>query len=259
MNAFITGANRGIGRGIARVLADAGYDIAFTYGSAQEEAKEAHAEITAKGSRCFYYQASLENPDVPAEVTRRAISDLGGIDAVICNAALSKFGTVLDGDISLLDYLYALNYRAYILCAREAAKDMIARKSPGNIVFISSTRGDRAYAEDTFYGAMKAALHLSAQSMALELAKHNIRVNSAAPGATEIRGDFSPEQLSRGAFAKNIPLGRRGSPDEVGHLVKYIISPEAGYMTGNIIKLDGGLILPGMPESDELYERLRQD
>jgi NAD(P)-dependent dehydrogenase (short-subunit alcohol dehydrogenase family) len=94
---------------------------------------------------------------------------------------------------------------------------------------------------------MKAALIRSAESMALDMATHGIRVNCVAPGATAVRGSFTPEELSQG-YAKKIPLGRKGTPDEVGCLVRFIASDEAAYMTGNTVKLDGGLILPGMPE-----------
>ena len=248
MNAFVTGASQGIGRGVAKILSDAGYDIAFTYGAAEEEARSLHAEITAKGRRCFFYQASLEKPDVPGEATRRAIADLDGIDAIVCNAGRTIYNDLLHMDPSVLEYLYGLNYRAYLLCAKEAARDMVDRGVRGNIVFITSTRGIRAYPDDAIYGGLKAALNRSAESMALDLAKHGIRVNCVAPGATVVRGGFTEAELAGSPFAKLIPLGRLGTPEGVGYLVKYIISPEAGYMTGNIIKLDGGLILPGTPE-----------
>jgi len=84
----------------------------------------------------------------------------------------------------------------------------------------------------------------------LDLAKHKIRINCVAPGATAVRGNFTPEELSAGYLAPRIPLGRRGTPEEVGYLVRFIASDEAAYMTGNTIKLDGGLILPGIPERD---------
>jgi len=255
MKAFITGGNRGIGRGIARILADAGYDIAFTYGSAEEEAYETKREIIEKGRRCFCYQASLEKPEVPGDITRRAIEDLGGLDAIICNAALSRIRGLMDTDMEMINHLFNLNYRAYLFCAKEAASYMIANGVKGNIVFITSTRGERAYPNDVVYAGLKAGINHSAESLAVELSKHRIRVNCVAPGATAIRGSFTQEDLSKRAFAKQIPLGRMGTPDEVGHLVKYVISPEAGYMTGNIIKLDGGLILPGMTENDAFYEK----
>ena len=252
-NAFVTGGSRGIGRGIIRVLADSGYDIAFTYNSQLNEAETLKAELEKKGRRCFFYQASLQNPDVAEPVTAKAAQELGGIDLLVCNAGLTRHNDLLHLEGQLIDFVYNLNYRSYLLCAKVAANDMVARGKKGNIIFIASTRGIRAYPEDAIYGGMKAALIRSVESMALDMAPHGIRVNCVAPGATAVRGSFTQEELSQGGFAKKIPLGRRGTPDEVGYLVRYIASDEAAYMTGNTIKLDGGLILPGIPEKEQLY------
>jgi NAD(P)-dependent dehydrogenase (short-subunit alcohol dehydrogenase family) len=247
-NAFVTGGSRGIGAGIVSVLSESGYDVAFTYHEMESSAEALKKEVQAKGRRCFCYQASLEQPDVPLEVTARAVKDLGGIDLLVCNAGLTKYNDLINLDPALIELIYGLNYRSYILCSKVAAGDMVSRGIPGNIIFITSTRGIRAYPEDALYGGFKAALNRSAESMALDLAKYKIRVNCVAPGATAVRGNYTPEELSAGTFAPKIPLGRLGTPREVGYLVRYIASEEAAYMTGNIIKLDGGLILPGMEE-----------
>lgn len=252
LKAFVTGASRGIGSGIIEVLADAGYDIAFTYNSNEEEAIEMCDLIKAKGVNCCYFQASLEQHDVAEKVTKQAIEALGGLDLMVCNAGATKFCDGLTMEDDLIDFVYNLDYRSYVICARESAKYMVANGVQGNIIFITSTRGFRAYPGDLLYGGMKAALNRSAESFALDLAKYKIRVNCVAPGNTKVRGEVTPEALSSKPFHKRIPLGRSGTPKEVGYLVKYIASPEAGYMTGNTIKLDGGLILPGMPETDKL-------
>ncbi|MDR2483140.1 MAG: SDR family oxidoreductase [Treponema sp.] len=247
-NAFITGGSRGIGAGIVQVLSESGYDIAFTFHTHEEEAEALRRQVESKGRRCFYYQASLEEREVPAQVSARAIGDLGGVDLLVCNAGLTRHNGLLNLDPDLIDFVYGLNFRSYMLCAKAAANDMAARGVPGNIIFITSTRGIRAYPEDALYGGLKAALNRAAESMALDMAKHRIRVNCVAPGATAVRGNYDPQALAAGTFAPRIPLGRKGTPREVGYLVRYIASDEAAYMTGNTVKLDGGLILPGMPE-----------
>ena len=253
-NAFITGGSRGIGAGIACVLAESGYDIAFTYNTQAEAAGALQNEITAMGARCFYYQASMQEDDIPEKVTARAITDLGGIDLLVCNAGLTRHNTLLTLTKEFIDFVYALNFRSYLLCAKTAAADMVSRGVKGSIIFITSTRSLRAYPEDAIYGGLKSALNRAAESMALDMAQYNIRVNCIAPGATAVRGDLSEEGLKNGAFAERIPLKRKGSPREVGCLVRFIASDEAAYMTGNIVKLDGGLILPGMPEANKKIE-----
>lgn len=246
--AFITGGSRGIGRGIARVLAEAGYDIAITYHTESEEAKSLASEIESTGKKCFYYQASLEQGDIPEKVTKKAIEDLGGIDLLVCNAGITKHNSLLTMDQEFIDFLYGLNYRSYILCSKVAAKYMVDNGIEGNIIFISSTRGKRAYPEDCIYGSLKAGLIRAVESMALEMSQYGIRVNCIAPGATAVRGNFTKDELSGSNFAKKIPAGRLGTPREVGYLVEYLASPRAAYITGETIKIDGGLILPGMPE-----------
>lgn len=246
--AFVTGGSRGIGRGIVEVLAESGYDIAFTYNSKVEDAKNLKTKVEKDGGRCFFYQASMEKEQVPESVTKKASKDLGGIDLLVCCAGLTRHNDLLNLEQSMIDFVYRLNYRAYLMCSKAAALDMVEKKVNGSILFISSTRGLRAYPEDAVYGGMKAALNRTVESMALDLAKYGIRVNSIAPGATAIRGDFTKEELEAGRFAPRIPAGRKGTPREVGYLVKYLASDEAGYITGDVIKIDGGLILPGMEE-----------
>ncbi len=246
--ALITGGSRGIGRGIALVLAEAGYDIAITYKSSLDEARSLKDSVEKLGQACFYYQASLEEKQVAEEVTQQAITDLGGIDLLVCNAGITRYNSLLTVSGDDLDLLYNLNYRSYILAAKVAANFMVEQQVKGNIIFIASTRGIRAYAEDCIYGSLKAALIRATQSIALEMSHYGIRVNCLAPGATATRGNFTMAELSKGNFAKKIPLGRLGTPREVGHLVEYLASDKAAYITGDTIKIDGGLILPGMPE-----------
>ena len=245
---FITGGSRGIGRGIAQVMAESGYDVAVTYNTAKAEADSLVDEISALGRKAFAFQASLERDGVAESVTERAVTALGGIDAMVCNAAVTRHHSVLKLEEDDVTKFFNLVYRSYVMCAKTAANYMVDNNVEGSIVFTTSTRGIRAYPEDILYGGFKAALQRSAQSMALDLAKYRIRVNSIAPGMTAVRGNFTPEELSAGSFPPKIPLGRMGSPREVGYLVDFLCSDKAAYITGNIARIDGGLILPGIPE-----------
>ncbi len=246
--AFITGGSHGIGKGIATVLAKNGYDIAVTYNTRKEGAESLSKIVSEFGAKCFYYQASLEKNGVAREVTAKAIEDLGGIDLLVCNAGYTIFTDVLTLKDEEMDFLFNLNYKSYMNCAHVAANYMVDNKVQGNIIYISSTRGIRSYPDDCVYGGLKAALNRSVEAMALELAPHGIRVNSVAPGATATADNPTMELLTYFDWMKKIPLGRSGTATEVGELVHFLASDSAKYMTGNTVKIDGGLILSGMLE-----------
>ena len=249
--AFITGASRGIGRGIALRLAKHGYDIAFTYLSESHEAESLSKEINKLGRKCFFYQANLEEKEVPEKITNQAIHDLGGIDVLVCNAGKTKFTSIKTLDVDIMDFLYNLNYRSYLLCTKVAANHMIKYKTAGRIIFITSTRGIRSYRNDAIYGSLKAALNRAVESLAIELSDHEITINAVAPGATAVRNNYSDEELKQGHISSLIPLKRKGKPDDVAALVNYLVSDDANYITGQTIKVDGGLILYGPNEDPE--------
>ena len=190
--AIVTGASRGIGRGIIRELAAAGYDIAFSYRTREDEAKEAAEEIRTMGSFAWY------------------------------------------------------------------ARYMKAHEVKGCIINITSSRAERAYPGDCVYGGIKAAVNRASQSMALDLAPYGIRVNCVAPGAICIR---TPEEIKAEgrtelegfweSLGERIPMGRNGTPKDIGRAVVFLASENAAYITGEVLRVDGGLILPGMPEKVE--------
>lgn len=247
--AFITGGSRGIGRGIAAVLASHGFDIAFTYSTALDEAKSLCAEIESMGRRCFYYQASLELPDVPTAVTKIAIADLGRLDVLVNNAGITRHNRIPDTTAEFIDFVYGLNFRNAILCSAVASKHMLENGIKGNIINITSSRGERGYPTDSIYGGFKAALKRSTESMALELSSAGIRVNAVAPGMTRVRGDnINDPEAPEDGWVSKIPLGRSGTPREVGHAIAFLVSDKAAYITGISLRIDGGLIIPGMPE-----------
>lgn len=245
--ALVTGGSSGIGQGIAEVLAEEGYDIAITYGKNPDGADKTKCAIEALGRKCFVYQASMHEADVPERVVKQAIADLGHLDLLVDNAGKSPFKTLLLSTAEDMDYLYGLNYRGYLLAAGAAARHMVLNGIKGSIIFITSSRAERAYPYDFLYGGLKAALKRSCESLALELSPFGIRVNCVAPGATQIREEWDGKHDS---FAARIPAGRLGTPRENGQLVAYLASEKASYITGVTVRVDGGLILPGMPEWD---------
>lgn len=249
--ALVTGGSSNIGQGIAIVLAEHGYDVAITYANRLEGALETKRQIEALGRKCFYYEAHLEKPEEPERIVNMAHKDLGRLDVMVCNAGRDTRNSILTTTAEDLDFLYTNNYRNYMLCSAAASRHMVADKIAGSIIFITSSRAEQAYPDDFIYGSFKAAMKRACESLALDLSAYNIRVNCVAPGAT---WPDTPRLAKAKAsnFVKNsIPLHRVGNPRENGEAVAYLCSEAASYITGITIRVDGGLILPGMMEGAE--------
>ncbi|GHU78736.1 3-ketoacyl-ACP reductase [Clostridia bacterium] len=253
--ALVTGGSRGIGSGIARVLAKNGYDIAITYSTASGEGETVKRELEEKyGALCFLYQATLQDEGVAEATVKRAIKDLGRLDLLVNNAGVTRMENLLDITDENFELLARLDFKAYVMAARTAARHMVKRGIKGSIISITSTRGGRAYESDGIYGGVKAALNRASESFALDLAPYGIRVNTVAPGATQVRFDAADEGRRRfySSLSGRIPLGRVGTPEDIGEAVNFLADNEkAGYITGVTIKVDGGLVLPGMPENPD--------
>ena len=256
--AVVTGASRGIGKGIAMALAKNGYDIGFSYRSAREEALKLKERIQEQtGRRCEIWYAELEKPGTGPEFVEKAAQELGGLDVFVNNAGMTRFESILDLTEDGVNNLIALDMKNYIFCTQAAARIMVRNHTRGSIIQITSTRAERAYPMDGIYGGVKAAITRMSESAALDLAPYGIRVNCVAPGAVAVR---SKEELMEMAKHKpipldfwdrlgcRIPLERVGTPEDVGNAVVFLASKQAEYITGATIRVDGGLILPGIPE-----------
>lgn len=248
--AIVTGASHGIGKGIALRLAAEGYDLAISYNTREDEARKVAELITQTyGTACFYYQATLQNPGAPAALFEKAVQDLGGLDVLVCNAGVTLGGSVLDLTEEKVDYAFGVDLKSYLLMSSLAANYMVDRDIRGNIVFITSVHGERAFAYDVLYGSAKAALNRAVQSMAIELGNYGIRVNAVAPGYISIYDD-NPDYIKHvTALGALLPLNRIGKPEDVAGAVAFLASDKAKYITGITLRVDGGLILPGMPEN----------
>jgi len=241
--ALIIGGSRGIGHATAILLAQEGYDIAFTYNSCEEAAAETAREIEAMGRRCVYFQADMGEKDVPAATVERAAAALGRIDALVVVAGITRLFSLLEMTPEKIDEIYNCNYKAVLLSASAAAKYMVANGVRGSIVLIGSVRGLLGFPNDHVYGPLKAALAHTTESAAIELGGYGIRVNCVAPGMTNVRRPDTPENLCR-EWAPQIPLGRFGMAGDVAAAIAFLVSDEARYITGVTIKVDGGMSLP---------------
>ncbi len=269
--AVVTGASSNIGEGIAICLAENGYDVAITYSMNEAGAAKTKAACEARGARCFVYQAFLNEPDMPAKVVDWAHRDLGRIDAMICNAGHGGGGSVIASNEAEIDDVFDLDYRGYMLGAGAAARYMIQDKIAGNIIFISSSQGEQAYPANFIYNGAKAAINHSCRCLALDLSHYNIRVNVVAPGQVRSVSDTpSPRKLMKAKqdgrlsammnrtmeqiqstpfVTKSVPCHRAGVPADIAQAVLYLIDNDrAGFITGVILRVDGGLILTGLLE-----------
>ncbi len=259
--AIVTGGSSGIGRGIVYCLADAGYDIAFSYNSHALSADAVLHSIQQAhpGGKFYSFKAQLSDPGAGPVFFRQAVTALGGLDLMVNNAGISPKEGLLELTDKTLDELLLLNFRNYIVLMREAARYMASHGIKGSIINISSTRADRAYPTDGIYGAIKAGLNRAIQSFALDVAPYRIRINNVAPGAIQrqtseemAHASDNPQHAQLGYLEPRIPLGRVGRPDDVARAVLFLASDDAEYITGQTLKVDGGLTLPGMPERPEL-------
>lgn len=263
--AIVTGASRGIGRGIALALAREGYDVAFSYATkaAEAEALAEHLHDTF-GARCFPFQASLEQAGEAARFFQQASESLGGLDLLVNNAGVTVFESILELQEETLDLLINLDFRTCLMLMSHAARLMVANHTAGNIINITSTRAQMAYRMDAVYGGVKAAIERATRSAALELAEYGIRVNIIAPGSVRVRSRQEISEMNPDDFlarhpdfwdqlGKKVPLSRVGTPEDIGEAVVYLASDRASYITGTTLRIDGGLTLPGMPEYEDDY------
>ncbi len=253
--ALVTGASRGIGKAIALVLAQEGYDVVISYASKLDEALQTADDIKKCGGEAYVFQAYLQNHGAGKLLFDQAVEALGDLDLLVNNAGLTICEPLQEITEANLDLLLDLDFRNYILMMEYAVQYMMKKGHGGNIVNITSTRSQRAYPADGIYGGLKAGLNRAIQSFALDLAGTGIRINNVAPGAIRIRKNEEIKNMGLGLpetfwddLGERIPLGRSGLPEDIAQTVAFLASEKASYITGVTLNVDGGLILPGMPE-----------
>ena len=240
--AIVTGGSRGIGRATAEALASRGAHVVVTYVSGAEAAEAVVAGI--RGASGKAEAVALDVADAPAaertvtEVARR----LGRLDVLVANAGVSIDGLLLRLKDEDLGRTLAVNVGGAVACARAAVKTMM-RARTGRIVLMSSVVGEMGNAGQTAYAASKAALLGIAKSLAREYASRGITVNAVTPGYITTDMTASLTEAQRTAMLQGVPLGRAGSPAEVAAAVTFLASDEAGYITGQTLRVNGGMYM----------------
>ena len=239
--AMITGATRGIGKQIALILANEGYNIVLNYRTKNDELIQAKNEIESKNVKCLTVQGDVTNFEDCKQMIESAIKKFGKIDVLINNAGITKdmllarmkeedFKQVIDVNL-VGTFNMTKNVISYMMKARN-----------GRIINISSVVGIAGNAGQTNYSASKAGIIGFTKSLAKEVASRNILVNAVAPGFIETNMTDVLKQEVKDEIAKNIPLKRMGTPKDVANVVKFLASEDSSYITGQVISVDGGMI-----------------
>ena len=240
--AMITGATRGIGKQIALTLANEGYNIVLNYRTENDELKQLKNEIESKNVKCLAVQGDVTNFEDCKQMIESAIKEFGKIDILVNNAGITKdmllarmkeedFKQVIDVNL-VGTFNMTKNVISYMMKARN-----------GKIINISSVVGIAGNAGQTNYSASKAGIIGFTKSLAKEIASRNILVNAVAPGFIETNMTDVLKDDVKQEIAKNIPLKRMGTTQDVANVVKFLASDDSSYITGQVINVDGGMLM----------------
>lgn len=255
LSALVTGANSGIGEAIAKALALEGARVVINYVTGADDAEAVVKAIRGKRGIAIAIKADISKEEQVSKMFQEMYKEFGTIDILVSNSGIQKDADFVDMTLEQWQQVISVNLTGGFLCAREAAREFIKRgrnkkrsMSCGKIIFISSVHEVIPWARHANYAASKGGIMLLMKSMAQELAKHKIRVNSIAPGAikTPINTAAWSTAKAKRKLLKLIPYGRVGDPKDVATVAVWLASDESDYVNGTTIFVDGGMTLyPG--------------
>lgn len=238
--AVVTGGSRGIGRAVCLKLAEYGCDIAFLYGGNEEKASETLSELRTRGVRAGAYRCDVSDSSQVKETFEKITEDFSGIDILVNNAGITRDKLLLSMKEEDFDAVLDTNLKGAFYTIRQVYPVFMRRRS-GKIINISSVSGLTGNPGQANYAASKAGIIGLTKTVAKELASRGVTCNAVAPGF--IRTDMTEKFSADEKFAQAIPMKRFGTPEEVASLVLFLSLPCSDYITGEVIRIDGGLAM----------------
>jgi len=238
---LITGASRGIGKGIATVFAEHGANVVFTYSSSVDAANALEKELKALGVQAKGYQSNAADFEQAQELVENVLSDFNTIDVLINNAGITKDNLLMRISEEDFDKVIEVNLKSVFNLTKAVQRTMLKQRN-GSIINMSSVVGVKGNAGQSNYAASKAGIIGFSKSVALELGSRNIRCNVIAPGfiETEMTAKLSEEVVA--GWRAGIPLKRGGTPNDVANACVFLASDLSSYITGQVINVDGGML-----------------
>ncbi len=239
--AIITGATRGIGKGIAQVFAKQGANVAFTYSSSVDAAKDLEKELNDLGIQAKAYQSNAASFAESESLVKDVLETFGSIDILINNAGITKDNLLMRMSEEDFDKVIEVNLKSVFNMTKAVQRTMLKQRS-GSIINMSSVVGVKGNAGQANYAASKAGIIGFSKSVALELGSRNIRSNVIAPGfiETEMTGKLDEKVVDE--WRKAIPLKRGGAPEDIANACLFLASDLSGYVTGQVLNVDGGML-----------------
>ena len=238
---IITGASRGIGKGIAEVFAKQGANIAFTYRSSDEKANILEKELSENGCKVKGYKSDASDFEAAQQLAANVIDEFGSIDVLVNNAGITKDGLLMRMSEEDFDNVMNINMKSVFNMTKAVLRPMLKQKK-GSIINMSSVVGVKGNAGQANYSASKAAINGFTKSTALELGSRNIRCNAIAPGfiETEMTEALGEEQVQE--WRNSIPLKRGGTPEDIANATLFLASDMSAYVTGQVLHVCGGML-----------------
>lgn len=236
---IVTGASRGIGACVAKEFGKLGYNVVVCYNKSRKQAEEVANDIEKNGGKALLVQVDVSNSESVKNMVDQAEKVFGNIDVLVNNAGISISGLLIDMTNEQIQNLVSTNLISTIVCSREVAKNMM-KAGQGKIINVSSIWGVVGGSNETVYSATKAGIIGFSKALAKELGLMNINVNVVAPGAIETDMMKQYDNQTKQEIVSETALNRLGKPEDVAKVVTFLASGSASYITGQVIRVDGG-------------------